>query len=173
MLAWIVTSFYVLGVIAAVDSIMHTRTATGAIAWSVSLVTVPFIALPAYLVFGRSKFAGMEDAFAHNKQEIDVLSQQIRKNLHPWNAASDVQSGHYQAIRRLSGMDLVRGNRVDLLNNGQATFDSILSGISQARQYVLVQFYMFHDDGLGRRMKEAMIERARDRKSTRLNSSHT
>jgi cardiolipin synthase len=161
VLVWIITSFYVFGVLAAVDSIMTTRTATGAIAWSVSLVTVPFIALPAYLVFGRSKFAGMEDAFAQNKQEIDVLVQQIRKNLQPWNAASDVQSGDYQAIRRISGMDLVRGNRVDLLNNGQATFDSILSGIAQARQYVLVQFYMFHDDGLGRRMKEAMIERAR------------
>jgi len=52
-------------------------------------------------------------------------------------------------------------NRVDLLNNGQATFDSILSGIAQARQYALVQFYMFHDDGLGRRMKETLIERAR------------
>ena len=44
MLAWIVTSFYVFGVLAAVDSIMNTRTATGAIAWSVSLATVPFIA---------------------------------------------------------------------------------------------------------------------------------
>ena len=136
MLALIVTSFYVFGVLAAVDSIMTTRTATGAIAWSVSLVTAPFIALPAYLVFGRSKFAGMEDAFAQNRQEIDVLVQQIRKNLQPWNAASDEQSGNYQAIHRLSGMDLVHGNRVDLLNNGQATFDSILSGIAQARQHV-------------------------------------
>jgi cardiolipin synthase len=58
-------------------------------------------------------------------------------------------------------MDLTRGNRVELLINGQATFDSIISGIAQAKEYVLCQFYMFHDDGLGRRMQQALIERAK------------
>jgi cardiolipin synthase len=58
-------------------------------------------------------------------------------------------------------MRLTRGNQVDLLVNGQATFDSILEGIAQARHYVLVQFYMFHDDGLGQRMQQALIARAR------------
>ena len=56
-------------------------------------------------------------------------------------------------------MDLTRGNQVDLLVNGPATFDSILAGIANAKHYALVQFYMFHEDGLGRRMQQALIER--------------
>ena len=49
-------AFYVSGIIAAIDAVMTTRTAPGAIAWSVSLASFPFMAVPAYLVFGRNKF---------------------------------------------------------------------------------------------------------------------
>ncbi len=54
MIASIVSAFYVAGVIAAIHAIMTTRTAPGAIAWSVSLVSMPFVAVLAYLVLGRS-----------------------------------------------------------------------------------------------------------------------
>ncbi len=66
----------------------------------------------------------------------------------------------YAAIRRLSGMELTRGNRVELLINGDATFTSILDGVAGAKEYILFQFYMFHDDGLGRRVQDALIARA-------------
>lgn len=59
MIAGIVTAFYVAGVLFAVEAAMKTRTAQGAVAWSVSLVSFPFVAVPAYLVFGRNKFEGM------------------------------------------------------------------------------------------------------------------
>ena len=161
MIAWIVTAFYVLGIAAAVEAIMTARTAQGAIAWSVSLVSMPFVALPAYLVFGRSKFEGVIEAYEQRKDEIDTVVSDIRENLQPWTVPGDEHYWSYAAIPKLSGMHLTHGNRVELLINGHATFDSIISGIAQAKEYVLCQFYMFHDDGLGRRMQQALIERAK------------
>jgi cardiolipin synthase len=161
MLAWFIAMMYLFGAIAAVDAVMTARTAQGAIAWAVSLVSVPVIALPAYLVFGRSKFEGAVGAYDQRRQEIDELIGQVRRNLRPWIAADEAHAGVYRAIRKLAGMEMTRGNNVELLMNGPAIFDSIIDGISSARHYVLVQFYMFHDDGLGRRMQRAMIERAR------------
>jgi cardiolipin synthase len=64
-------------------------------------------------------------------------------------------------VSALSGMSLTRGNRAELLVDGEATFDSILRGIAEASEYVLFQFYMIHDDELGRRVQQALIERAR------------
>ena len=160
MLAWVVAAFYLFGILAAIDAVMNTRTAQGAVAWSLSLVAVPFLALPAYLVFGRSKFEGETAAYEQHKQEIDTLVQKVRERLRPWRAEGTVDLGAYDAITKLTGMQFSRGNRADLLLNGDATFDSIFEGIAQARQYVLVQFYMFHDDGLGRRMQQALIARA-------------
>ena len=161
MLTLIVGVFYVLGILSAIEAVMTARTAQGAIAWSVALVSFPFVAVPAYAVFGRSKFEGALDAYEQGKQEVDALIAEFHRNLQPWNVSEEGRYAGYEAVRKLSGMELTRGNRVELLINGEATFDSILAGIAQAKDYVLVQFYMFHDDGLGRRMQQAMIERAK------------
>jgi cardiolipin synthase len=125
-----------------------------------ALVSLPFVAVPAYAVFGRSKFEGTVEAYDERKDEIDALISELRTNLEPRNVSGDRHSS-YEAIRNLSGMEMTRGNSAELLINGEATFDSILAGIARAQDCVLVQFYMFHDDGLGREMQQAMIERAR------------
>ena len=40
--------------------------------------------------------------------------------------------------------------------NGETTFDSVVQGLGRAKRYALVQFYIVRDDGLGRRVKQAM-----------------
>ncbi|MDH3511279.1 MAG: cardiolipin synthase [Gammaproteobacteria bacterium] len=161
MIAWLVTAFYVAGIVAAIDAIMTVRTAPGAIAWSVSLVSMPILALPAYLVLGRSKFEGALDAYEERKDEIEATMAEFRKSLEPWNVPAGERNADYAAVRKLSHLDMTRGNRAELLINGEATFDSILAGVAQAQDYILFQFYMFHDDGLGRRVQQALIERAK------------
>ena len=162
IIAAVVSAFYIGGFILAGHAVMTTRTAQGAIGWSVSLVSFPFVAVPAYLVFGRSKFEGFADAYDERADEIDHIHRQFRANLEPWYAVDDVRPSIYQAVRTFSDMDLTSGNSAELLINGTATFDSILAGIEQAREYILFQFYMIHDDGLGRRVQQALIDRARE-----------
>ncbi len=161
MIAWIVTGFYVCGFFAAIEAVMTARTAQGAVAWSVSLVSFPFVALPAYVVLGRSKFEGMVDAYEERKDEIDVIGKEFRQGLKPWLSNSDDHGSIYIGVRKLSRMELTHGNRVELLINGNATFDSILGEVARAKNYILFQFYMFHDDDLGQRVQKALIERAR------------
>lgn len=121
MIAWIVGAFYLAGIVLSVDAVMRTRTSQGAIAWSVSLVTMPFVAVPAYLVLGRSKFEGMTEAYDARQDEIDDVVKQARANMEPWVVEvidQDVRT--YEAVRKLSGMRLTQGNRVELLINGEA-----------------------------------------------------
>lgn len=160
MIAAIVVAFYTTGIILALEAAMKVRTAQGAVAWSVSLVSFPFVAVPAYLVLGRSKFEGMSEAFESRRDEFESLLSDIQNKLDPWEIPPREGPSWHAAMTRLSGLQLTHGNRVDLLINGKATFDSILAGIAEAKDYILFQFYMFHDDGLGRRVKDALIERA-------------
>jgi len=159
--AAIIVLVYALGIACAIEAVMTARTAQGALAWAVSLVAAPWVAVPAYAVFGRSKFEGVVAAYEARQHEIDTIVAGFHRNLEPWTVSSEARYPVYDAVRKLSGMELTRGNHAELLINGTATFDSILAGIAAARTYVLVQFYMFHDDGLGRRMQQALIERAR------------
>ncbi|TXS92696.1 cardiolipin synthase [Parahaliea maris] len=161
MYASIATAFYIAGILCAIEAVMNTRTAQGATAWSVSLVSFPFVAVPAYLVFGRNKFEGMQETYAARKDEIDGLLEKYETEMSPWRVAIGTGEPWYRALQSISGLWQTRANRVDLLVNGERTFDSILEGIAGAREYILFQFYMIHDDELGRRVQSALIERAR------------
>jgi len=152
VIAYIVTGFYILGFIFAVHAIMTTRTAPGAIAWSVSLVSFPFLTVPAYAVLGRSRFEGFANAYEQRAEEIDATIDTIRAGLKPWRVEPTKQRTLYDALRELARMNLVRGNKAELLINGNETFDSILMGIAAAQDYVLFQFYMIRGDGLGQRI---------------------
>jgi len=161
LIALVAAVFYGAGILCAAHAALTTRTAQGAVAWTVSLVSFPFVAVPAYLVLGRNKFQGMADAFQARADEIEGLMAAFRDDLEPFVVPMEQRPSWHQAANRLSHFKLTRGNRVDLLVDGEATFDSVLEGVARARQYVLFQFYMIHDDGLGRRVQAALIERAR------------
>ncbi|HIP77591.1 MAG TPA: hypothetical protein EYH07_03895, partial [Kiloniellaceae bacterium] len=46
------------GLFSALHAVVRTRTAQGAVAWTISLITFPYLALPLYWIFGRGKFHG-------------------------------------------------------------------------------------------------------------------
>jgi cardiolipin synthase len=161
MIAFVVSAFYFAGIIAAIDAVMTVRTPQGAIAWSLALIGFPFIAVPAYMVLGRSKFEGQLHAFALRQGEIKNVLQTYRKELRPFEIKPEDTPSWHHAIRQLSEHEVVGSNQVTLLINGEQTFDSILEGIAGAEHYILFQFYMIHDDGLGRRLQQVLIEKAR------------
>jgi cardiolipin synthase len=53
------------------------------------------------------------------------------------------------------------GNDVELLVDGQDTFDSIFEGIQRAERYILVQFYILRGDGLGKQLNRRLADKAR------------
>ncbi len=148
------------GIITAFHAVMATRTSQGAVAWAVSLVTVPYLAVPLYWVFGRNKFRGYALA---RQEELSAVSERLADetiDLEALAAAHGVDEGSLKSAQRLGRLPATVGNRVELLVDGEATFTSILAGIESARQYVLVQFYILRDDSIGRQLKERLIDRA-------------
>ena len=79
--------FELLGIASAAHAIMSVRTPQGTIAWVLSLIVVPFIAVPAYWVFGRNKFDGYLDKRALIEREsarlIDRTSHFVRDFMIP------------------------------------------------------------------------------------------
>ena len=103
----------------------------------------------------------MAEAFEARADEFDRAVAEIQDQLDPWEITPGNGPSWHAAVAELAGMQLTRANHINLLIDGDATFDSILSGIAEAENYILFQFYMIHDDGLGRRVQEALIERAK------------
>ncbi len=148
-----------LGVLAAVEAIFKARTPQGAIAWSISLLCLPALSLPFYLVFGGRKFHGYVARRRESLQPLHALADEVRqRELSPSVRDLNDLDESLLAVERLARMPFTRKNSSRLLIDGEATFDAILGAISEAEHYVLVQFYIIHDDGIGRRFHDSLID---------------
>ena len=48
----------ILAVTLVIDAVMKSRTSQGAVAWSVALIAMPLVVVPAYLMFGQRRLWG-------------------------------------------------------------------------------------------------------------------
>ncbi|GHC27047.1 cardiolipin synthase [Aidingimonas halophila] len=149
---------HLLGILSSVMALMSSRTSQGAIAWIISLVTFPYVALPAYWIFGRPRFYGYVSA----RGERDTVLRRVLERHRP-QVAPYTSSDHPYELRGLeclAQMPLTSGNRADLLVDGETTFDSIFAGIDAAEEYVLIQFFIVRNDDLGQRFKQRLEQAA-------------
>lgn len=156
-----VALLYVIAIVSAIEAILKARTSQGAIAWTISLLTLPFITVPAYLVLGRNRFDGyLEKRDEIEKEALRLIrrtSDSIQDQIVPASAASPL----YSSLLKLARMPATRDNTVDLLIDGKETFDSIFSGIQQAQHYILLQFYIIRDDPTGKKLARELAEKAK------------
>lgn len=158
--AVLAAAFHVLGIVSAISAVLHTRTAQGAIAWAVALVTLPYVTVPLWWVFGRRRFAGYYERWADRRDRVDELVRQARADAAAHAVHVERRIPDYEALKALAEWPLTQGNDVDLLVDGEPTFADIAAGIDRAKLYVLVEFFIVRDDGLGRRLKDRMIAAA-------------
>lgn len=152
------------GIAAAMEAIMKTRTAPGALAWSLSLVLMPVLMLPLYLVFGRRKFRGYRKARKLGNTPFQQLANTLSQHLQPVLAEPPEPHAAFEriALERIAQMPFTRGNRVDLLVNGDATFAEVFASIRSARDYVLLEYYIVRDDAIGDELCELLLSKAQE-----------
>ncbi len=144
---------------AAVHAVMNVRTAQGATAWMVALVTLPMISLPLYAVFGRRRFLGYVAARRAGDAAISHLTIRFAAEAGAeFRSALDADSRRYQGFETIAGTPFLAANEAELLIDGQATFAAIFAALEGAREYVLVQFYIVRDDALGQQFRAALLD---------------
>jgi cardiolipin synthase len=152
---------YLMAIVSALEVIMKARTAQGAIAWTISLLTLPYITVPLYLVLGRNKFDGYleqrDEIEAESLRLIRKTSSLVEQRIVPLSNDTPL----YTSLFNLARMPATTGNKVQLLINGEQTFESILAGMAAAEKYILFQFYIIRDDALGKRLCRVLADKAK------------
>jgi cardiolipin synthase len=151
---------HLLGALSAISALFSARTSQGAVAWIVSLITFPYLAVPAYWIFGRPRFHGYVFARQNKDSLLRTSVGSLLDNVRARVPALGEDYGQVRAIERLARMPFSGGNAVELLVDGRATFDSIFEGLDEAGEYILVQFYIINNDDLGRRLRDCLIRKA-------------
>ncbi len=148
----------VAGFLLAPRAILISRTPQAAIAWVIALVTFPIIAIPLFLVFGESRFAGYKQAGHGESPELDRLLAETEERLRPFrNPPADSLTDAIRLNERLIGLPVTRGNKADLLIDGMQTFTAIGQALDAANESIVFQFFIIRDDRLGRDMKTRLV----------------
>lgn len=150
---------HTVGTLLALHAIWWARTSNGAIAWAVSLVSFPYLAIPAYLVFGQDRFHNYSHALKAGS--LEFIHPEIHRFFtemegHRWNKTAPAR-----VFERLARVPMTLSD-VELLIDGEQTFSRILTEIAQAEKYILVEYFIVNDDATGRALKDALLKKARE-----------
>jgi len=153
---------HLFGFASSIDALMSTRSPQGAVAWIVSLNTFPYVSVPAYWVFGRTKFHGYVIARRDEESSLAGALAGAISEITSHRSSNTNANGPYAGVERLAKWPFLQGNRLDLLIDGEATYGSLLAGIESAERYILLQSYIVRADALGNTVRERLIAKAKE-----------
>lgn len=156
LIALAAIALQVLAIAFIIRSIRTARTPQGAVAWAFFLFFLPFIAVPVYLYLGNWRYRGYIIARRKARAVITGVEQQKTDV-----GATDLAPGDLAScFEGIADLPVVRGNRMSLLTNWEDAFGTMFRAMDDAKDYILVQFYIIKDDELGRDLQKAMIRAA-------------
>jgi cardiolipin synthase len=144
-----------LAIAAALEAIMKTRTAQGAIAWSLSLLLLPTVMVPLYWIFGRRKFRGYAKARRLGKRGLHLPQLSL-------DARRPAQLEPYQKVlEQIAQMPFTQHNDVKLLVDGDDIFEALFEAIDKAQHYILLQYYIVRGDATGQMLRDRLLAKTR------------
>ncbi|MCA0906690.1 cardiolipin synthase [Ruegeria marisrubri] len=152
-----VFSLYAIAIVFSVRAAQTARTPQGAVGWVVFLVSAPIFAVPLYLFLGHHRFHGYRIA----RQQSERVVEGIKTFADYSRPDPSTMSVNPRPFEFLAHLPVSSGNGAQLLIDGQATFDAIFQALDEARNYILIQFYIVRDDALGRKLQTKLIEAAK------------
>ncbi|SLN53567.1 cardiolipin synthase [Roseisalinus antarcticus] len=136
-------------------AVTSARTPQGAVGWVVFLLTAPYIGVISYLFLGHHRYRG----YMVSRRSSAGVIESVR---HYATAHAPLVRPRVDPtpFERIAEMPAVRGNALTPLIDGKATFDAIFAAVDAAQSYVLVQFFIVHDDDIGRAFRDRLIAAA-------------
>ena len=175
-LATILTTIggYVLAFVLIPRIVMDRREAGATLAWILVIAFLPYVGAGLFFLIGRTR------VWRRRRKRVRAHSVFLRglDGLPRTAAACDASAtlpelpGAAGEIARvgvcLGGSPVLPGNRVEVLIDGERTYDLMVEAIRSARHHVHMMSYIFRDDPAGVRFRDALIERARAGVAVRL-----
>lgn len=146
LVAWL-TYLVVLGV----WIVMQRSEPVATLAWVMALAFLPYVGFLIYYVFGPQRIhrSGRRRTAAH-----EAVGARGKGDAGKDAVALDRMG------QAMTGFPATTASRVELLVDGGATYDALVTAIESSQQHVHVEYYIYAGDRTGTRIRDALIERA-------------
>lgn len=154
--------------------ILENRDPVKTISWTLVIMLIPVFGVISYILFGQNyrkqkifsrkglrdltRMANISDQQLQDFESLDILDNDKIKS----------KSNIISLLLRNSKAILTKSNKVEVLFDGEATFDSIIEAIGSAEDHIHMEFYRWESDQIGHKIKDALIKKAREGLKIRL-----
>lgn len=128
-----------------VQILKRRRPGPDALAWIALIALLPVLGLLVYLLLGEQRL-GTRRVKRHEQIAAAVAASAIEANramLQDWQRRAGSEQMLASAVTRLTGLDPVVGNRVDLIDDAAAMLDHLIGDIDDAQHHVHMHYYIW------------------------------
>lgn len=146
--------------------ITENRNPVKTLAWVMVLVFLPIVGFVLYLLFGMD----MRKERIIGRRSLSRLMKEPLLNYKDY-AAPQAPTPYEKLVRmmRQAGQSyLLAGNKTTPFTDFPTLLHDMLRAIASAQHHVHIQFYIFMDDAVGRLLRDALIDKARQGVKVRL-----
>jgi len=154
-------SILVLGL--SVRVIMRRRPVGVLLAWMAIILSVPVLGSLIYLIVGESRISGKylkRGRLIHRRYADWKQALCARANV-DWTDVSPQAVALQNQARTVTGLPAMQGNRLELLQDADEVFRSLIEAIARSRRSCHLEFYIWYAGGLADELLETVIEAAR------------
>jgi len=161
--AHLISMLMVIGVM-----IMENRNPVKSLSWILVLLLLPGLGIVLYVFFGQNfrkeKIINRKGLKNHEYISNIAHSQTKALNEKEWQEDDVIKETERIIQLQLNNSESVitYGNKVTLLNNGEAKFDCLIEELKKAKKFIHLQYYIFAQDTIGNTIKEILIQKAKE-----------
>ena len=140
--------------------VMENRNPVKTLAWVLVLIFLPVVGLVLYYFFGRDTRKEKlisKKGFAR-LSKYPMMEYQQQKSFH----TLEDQHQLMQFCRRVNGALPYEGNALQVYSDGHSMLQALLKAIAGAKNHIHLEFYIFEDDAVGRLVRDALMDKARE-----------
>lgn len=157
---------FILNLIFAFTIIFMERRSAGAVwAWLLVLVFIPILGFIIYLLFGRQ--IQRDRIFTLDEEDKIGIEMIVNEQLEALKN-DEFSKGNHQIVKFKDMVQmllynnaafLTTDNDIDIFTDGREKFDALIKDINEAKEYIHIQYYIFRNDDLGKRILIALEQK--------------
>lgn len=142
------------GVYLAGHAIHSGRTSQGTLAWVLALIFAAPIAIPLYFMFGDRRLEGYIRSRANGRRRIDRITKESLDSLKAVESCPSDPT--LRSLSSLARFPWTANNRCGVFETADEMYEQLLGAIERAQHYVLVQFYIYRNDTIGKKLSSVL-----------------
>ncbi len=174
-LSWILLVVYLFTILSTAIMIIHEkRDPAKTSTWVLLVILLPIIGLVFYIFFGQNR---RKEKIFNRKGFQDLEQIEYLSHLQIAKFRRDKQNINSKVYKHLNIITLLLNNSkalltefnsINVLQDGQKAFDSIIEALYSATNSIHLEFYIINDDKIGNRIKNILITKAKEGVRVRL-----